>query len=108
MLDAASQRIPVRQAGIGRARDQQPAERRNRIQILLGEQIGGVVGDVIVGKATATLVRPREHRGSEIVLRLHIEQGTEVEHVEKVPNDVVWAVRLGLEFVVEGEVEFFF
>ena len=87
VLDATQQRILMRQARIDGPRHQQAAEQRNRIEVPLAEQIGGVVGDVIVGQAAAALVSPRQHRGGEISLRLHIEERAEVEQIQKILHE---------------------
>ena len=126
MLDAPPQRVAVRQAGVGGARDQEPPHGGNQVQIPLPEQIGGVVGDVIVGEAAPSLVRARQHRRRELALRLHIKQGPKVNQVNQVLDDGVvlrFGTRFGLGFglrlwfglgflllvvvAFEGEVELF-
>jgi len=80
VLHAALQRVLVGEAGVRRPRDEQAAQRGDRIQVLLAEQIGGIVRDVVVGQAAAALVRPGEHGGGEVAL--DIEERAEVEQVE--------------------------
>ena len=106
MLDATQQRILMRQARIDGTRHQQAAEQRNRIEVSLAEQIGGVVGDVIVGQAASALVSPRQHRGGEISLRLHIEERAEVEQIQKILHEAEVRFVVPVLFIGGGGVGF--
>lgn len=84
MLQAPVQGVLVRQTRIHRPRDQEVPQAGDCVQVLLSEEISGVIGDVVVGQAASSLVRPRQHRRGEISLRLHVEQGPEVEEVQEI------------------------
>lgn len=87
VVDAAAQGVLVRKAGMSGPGDDEAAEHGDQIEIPLSEQIGGVVGDVVIGEAALPFVRPGEHRGGELALRLHVEEDPEVEELDEVLDD---------------------
>lgn len=84
MLNTSVQGALMRPTGINGSGNQQSTEHGNQIQIFLAEQISSVVGNVIVGEATASLVGPGQHGGGEITLRLDVKQGPEIQQIQQI------------------------
>lgn len=56
----------------------------HRVEVALREQLRSIICDIVIGDAAAALMRARNHGGDELALRLHIEEGAEVDEREEV------------------------
>lgn len=67
-----------------RARRGEGCKRSNRVEIVLREQVRGIIRDVVISDAAVPLVRARDHRGDELVVLLDVKEGAEVDERDEV------------------------